>query len=153
MASLLSDLRAEIAELSAEQVFAFVYDSIAEAAAELQANSGGYRPTMAGTVEQQFFSTDQADIVEVRLVVHDQWKRAERDESLAFRLSGTCRHRMSDGQLSDLSVTNVGLYEIQEDGSKRAVKGSVANLSLHAYLGVEPIVRKPVALSSGSPGE
>ena len=150
MDSLLSDLRAEIPPLPAEKVFSFVYDAIVEDATELETNSGGFTPTMTGTVEQKFFTTDQADTVEVRLKVCDQWEGAKRRETLPFRLSGTCRYHLSDGELCDLSVANLGLYETLPDGSERAVRGSVVNLSMSAYAGVRPIIPEPVPLSAGT---
>ena len=85
MSSLLSDLRAEMPRLATEKVFAFVYSAIVEETRELEANSG-YRPTSAGTVEQQFFTTDRPEVVEVRLKVKDKWERAASEETLEFRL-------------------------------------------------------------------
>lgn len=150
MDSLLSGLRAVIPPLPAEKVFSFVYDAICEDATELETNSGGCRPTMIGTVVQKFFTTDQADTVEVRLKVYDQWKGGKRRGQLSFRLSGTCRYRLSDRELCDLSVANLGLYETLPDGSERAIRGSVVNLSMSAYAGVPPIVPEPEPLRAGT---
>ena len=146
MTSLLSDLRAEMPQLSAEKVLAFVYETIAEEARELKANSG-CEPTSTGTVEQQMFTTDQAEVVEVRLNVKDRWGSAESNETLEFRLSGSCQYRLSDSELCDLSASRVGLYMLQSDGSKRAVKGSRVSVSaLPIYLGAPPIKPEPVVI-------
>ena len=148
MESLLSGLRAEIPKLPATEVLAFVYDAIGEALAELETNSGGFQPTLEGTVEQQLFTTDSADVVEVRLKVDDPWRLGEREETLPFRLSGTCRYRLTEHELCDLAVANLGLYETQADGSERAVKGSVVNLSATFYVGARPITPEPVEIRS-----
>ena len=148
MASLLSGLRAEIPQLPAAEVLAFVYDAIGEAVAELETNSGGYQPTLEGTVEQQLFTTDSADVVEVRVKVDDPWRMSGCEKTLPFRLSGTCRYRLAKHELCDLAVTNLGLYETQADGSVRAVKGSVVNLSASFYAGARPIIPEPVELRS-----
>ena len=148
MASLLSGLKAEIPQLPAAEVLAFVYDAIGEAVAELETNSGGFQPTLEGTVEQQLYTTDSADVVEARLKVDDPWRLGEHEETLQFRLSGTCRYRLAEHELCDLAVANLGLYETQADGSERAVKGSVVNLSATFYAGVRPITPKPVEIRS-----
>ena len=145
MASLLSDLSAEVPPLPTEQVLAFIYDAIAEEARELEANSG-CRPTSGGTVEQQFFTTDRVDVVEVRLKVNDRWEHREGEEALEFRLSGSCRYRLSDSELCDLSVANLGLYITQPDGAERAVEGSYVNLSFHASSGAPPVRPEPVRI-------
>ena len=145
MDSLLSDLSTEVPQLPTEQVLAFIYDAIAEEARELEANSG-CRPSSGGTVEQQFYTTDRADVVEVRLKVNDRWKHGDSEETLEFRLAGSCRYRLSDSELCDLSVTNLGLYMTQPDGTERAVKGSYVNLSMHAYAGAPPVRPEPVRI-------
>lgn len=145
MSSLLSDLRAEMPQLAAEKVFDFVYKAIAEEARELAANSG-CQPNSTGTVEQQMFTTGRAEVVEVRLKVKDRWGSAESNETLEFRLSGSCQYRLSDNELCDLSVSNIGLYMLQPDGSERAVKGSYVSLSGHLYVGAQPIKPEPVAI-------
>ena len=125
-----------------------MYGAIGEAVAELETNSGGFQPTLEGTVEQQLFTTDSADVVEVRLKVDDPWRLGECEETLPFRLSGTCRYRLAEHELCDLSVVNLRLYETQADGSKRAVKGSVVNLSASFYAGAQPITPEPVEIRS-----
>lgn len=145
MDSLLSDLSAEVPRLPTEQVLSFVYDAIAEEARELEANSG-CRPTSGGTVEQQFYTTDRADVVEVRLKVNDRWEHGDGEETLEFRLAGSCRYRLSDSELDDLSVTRLGLYMTQPDGTERAVEGSYVNLSMHAYAGAPPVRPEPVRI-------
>ena len=145
MSSLLSDLCAEVQELPTKKVLAFVYDAVAEEVKELETNSG-CRATCAGSSEHRFFTTDRADIVEVRLKVTDQWKSTKGKESLEFRLSGSCQYRPSDNELCHLSVADIGLYSRQPDGTERAVQGSYANLSMHAYAGAPPIKREPVPI-------
>ena len=147
MDSLLSDLKAEVPQPATETVLAFVYDAISEEARELEANSG-CRPVSVGTVEQQLYTTDRAGVVEVRLKVTDEWKSAESEETLAFRLTGSCRYGLADGKLADLLVTNMGLYMKQPDGSERAVKGSYVNLSASVYAGARPIKPEPVIIET-----
>ena len=83
MSSLLSDLREEMPQPSAEEVFAFVYKAIAEEARDLRANSG-CQPTSTGTVEQKMFTTDRDEVVEVRLEVKDRvgGRRTQRDSGV-----------------------------------------------------------------------
>ncbi len=148
MASLLSGLKAEIPQLPGREVLTFVYGTIGESMTEFETNSGGFQPTLEGTVEQQLFTTDSADVVEVRLKVDDPWRLAGREETLSFRLSGTCRYRLAEHELCDLSVARVGLYEAPLDGPERAVKGSVVNISASFFAGVPSITPKPVAIRS-----
>ena len=101
MDSLLSDLNAEMPQPATEKVLAFVYHSISEEARELEANSG-CRPASAGKVEQQLYTTDRADVGEVRLKVTDKWRSVESEETLALRLIGSCRYGLADGKLYDL---------------------------------------------------
>ena len=146
MSSLLLDLRTEMPQPSAEEVFAFVYKAIAEEARDLKANSG-CQPTSTGTVEQKMFTTDRDEVVEVRLKVKDRWVGTERNETLEFRLSGSCQYRLSDRELCDLSVSNIGLYMLQPDGSRQAVKGSCVHLSgASIYVGARPIRPEPAAI-------
>ena len=72
MDSLLSELRAERPSISKEVVIAFVYNELADVK-ELESNSG-CRPTASGDVKQMLFTTDQADVIEVRLKVDDKWE-------------------------------------------------------------------------------
>ena len=69
MKSLLKVLQSdEIPRLDAKKVFPFIYKSVANKVSEFQEKYGG-RPEMSGTVEQNFFSTSQNNVVEVRLTV------------------------------------------------------------------------------------
>ena len=88
--------------------------------------------------------------MEVRLKVTDKWKSAESEETLAFRLTGSCRYGLADGKLYDLLVTNMGLYMEQPDGSERAVKGSYVNLSASVYAGARPIKTEPVVIKTAT---
>ena len=141
--SLLSEMKEEVPKPATDTVLAFVYDAISEETSELELNSG-CRATYAGTVEQQLYTTDQNDVLEVRLAVTDEWRRPETDETLAFRLTGSCRYSLADGKLADLVVTNLGLYMKQPDGSERAVKGSYVHLSASLFGGTPPIKPEPV---------
>ena len=143
MTPLLSDMSAEVPQPPDEKVFAFVYDAIAEDVRELEANSGGWRPTSTGVVDQQLFTTDRADVVEVRLSVEDKWHRTDSDEPLEFRLSGSCQYHLPDGELRELAATNLGLYVTKPGGTKRAVKGSYVHASAHFYAGAPPIRPEP----------
>ena len=89
MDSLLSELSAEVPELPVQKVFAFVYQAIAEDAAELMMNSAGWRPTCGGTIEQQLFTTDRADIVEVRLKIYGRALKARKVLRLDCRVLAT----------------------------------------------------------------
>ena len=151
MESLMSDVRVEVRHVPSEKVFDFVYSTMAEEARELEANSGGWRPTASGTLEQQMFSTDDADLVEVRLKVKDEWRRGDKEDALEFRLSGSCEYRLSDSKLGDLSVTNLGLYIPQPDGTQRAVKGSYVSVSANpVYLGTPPMMPDPVQIGGAA---
>ena len=146
MEPLMSELRVEVRHLPSEIVFAFVYEAIADEARELEANSGGWRPTVSGSLEQQMFTTDDADLVEVRLKVKDQWRRGDKEHVLEFRLSGSCQCRLSDGKLSDLSVKNCGLYTTQADGTQRPVSGPYANAAVDFRGGAPPMRPDPVPI-------
>ena len=147
MGSLLSDLKAEIAELPTDKILGFVYEAIGEERATLETNSGGFEATSEGRVEQQLFTTNRPDVVEVRLRVDDVWRLPDTQETLPFRLVGTCLYRLSDRELCELSVSELGLYETK-DGSPRAVKGSFISVSANLYGGARPVTREAVAIQS-----
>lgn len=142
MESLLAELRSEIQPLPNDALFAFVYESIASVAEELESNSGCH-PKRVGQVKQTLLTTDQASIIEVRLEIEDTWESPNQAETMDFRLSGTCRYRLTVGKLYDLTPSNVRLSTQQPDGSVRAVKGSYVSLSAHGYLGAPPIQPEP----------
>ena len=135
MQPLLSEMKAEVKELPTDTLFEFIYKAAAVEVSELELNSEGYRPTSTGSVEQQLFTTNQADIVEIRLKMKDPWKRPETVEHLAFELSGSCQYHLPSRELRNLSTTRVGLYMADPDGTKRAVKGSSVYLSATLHLG------------------
>ena len=72
MESLLGELKHEVPSIPKEQVLAFVYEAISRVMEELQANSG-YRANNDGNVDLHFLTTDDADIVEVRLEITNEW--------------------------------------------------------------------------------
>ena len=138
MESLLSELRSQIPPIPKVDVFAFIYDAISADMQELQSNSG-CQPKVDGKVTQTLLTTDQAEVIEVRLEVEDTWESADGTEVADFRLSGSCHYRLTDKQLSDLTLSRVALLITQPDGSVRAVKGSYTNIGpLHLYLGGAP---------------
>ena len=140
MKSLLAELRAERPSIPKEAVFAFVYDELADIK-ELEANSG-CRHTATGDVKQTLFTTDQADVLEVRLEVDDQWESPDGTKVHDFYLHGSCHYRLADDQLCDFTVSNIKLLTTEPDGSVRAVKGSYVRGTAHLYAGAPPI--KPV---------
>ena len=146
MRSLLSDLRRdEIPQPSAKQVFTFIYKSNTAKVGGFEEISG-CRPTSSGTVEQEMFTTNQVDIVEVRLKMKDRWMSDETDVTFEFSLAGSYKYHLSDSELCDLSLSNIGLYKIHPDGKRHAVKGSTSYMSGHATSGIDPIQPDPVAL-------
>lgn len=144
MESLLSELRTGKPSISKEVIFDLVYGSLAEVK-ELESNSG-CRPTATGDVKQTLFTTDQADILEVRLEVEDKWKSPDGTKVYDFRLRGSCHYRLKDNCLRDLAVSNIKLLIPQPDGSVHAVKGSRINLKTDFYVGPPPIKPEPERL-------
>ena len=147
MESLLDELRSEIEPIPDDVVFAFVYGSIASVVEELESNSG-CSPTRVGEVKQTLLTTDEADIIEVRLEIMDRWLSADKANTMPFRLSGSCHYRLADETLGDLTASNVRLLTRQPDGSVRAVKGSCVSVSAHASTGAPPIRPEPEELGT-----
>ena len=146
MEFLLSDLRSEISPIPKEDVFAFVYDAIAADKHELESNSG-CRPKETGNVEQTLLTTDQVDVVEVRLEVNDWWASPDGSRTCEFFLRGTCHYRLANHELTELTASNVRLLNTDQDGTVRAVKGSYASIAAHAYAGATPIDPEPEVLA------
>ena len=135
MEFLLSELKREIPSIPKEEVFAFIYGAAAADIAELESNSG-YRPQKVGDVTQTFLTTDQANVVEVRLEMDDEWEHQEDGKLADFQLSGSCHYHLADQQMRDLKVTNIRLLTTLPDGSVRAVEGSYTHVNLGIlYLG------------------
>ena len=145
MASLLSEFRAEKPSIPKEAIFAFVYDELAADIKELETNSG-CRPTKTGDVKQTLLTTDQANILEVRLEVDDQWESPDGTKVHDFQLRGSCHYRLKDKQLCDLTVSSSRLLTTEPDGSVRAVKGSHINLAATFHAGAPLIKPKPEIL-------
>ena len=145
MESLLSELKSEIRTLPNNMVIDFVYESLASAIDELESNSG-CRPKRVGQVNQTLLTTDEPSVIEIRLVMTDVWEDADKSKTMDFRFSGSCRYLLVEEKLSELTTYQVGVYSKLPDGSDRAVKGSVVNLSGHMYLGVRPIQPEPEQL-------
>ena len=146
MESLLSGLRSQISPIPKEDVFAFMYDAISADVQELQSNSG-CQPKADGKVTQTLLTTDQAEVIEVRLEVEDTWESPDGAEVADFRLSGSCHYRLADNQLSDLTPSRVDLLTTQPDGSVRAVKGSYVSIGpLHFSTGPPSIEPEQVTL-------
>ena len=137
--SLLSELKSEIPPIPDDKVVTFVYNTIDGVVQELESNSG-CRPKAAGAVKQMRLTTDQADVIEIRLGMEDTWESADGTTTMEFHLSGSCHYHLADGQLTDLTVENVRLLTTEPDGSVRAVKGSYVSLSAHIYAGGPPPV-------------
>ena len=64
--SLLSELKSEIPPIPDDKVVTFIYNTIGGVVQELESNSG-CRPKAAGAVKQTRLTTDQADVIEIRL--------------------------------------------------------------------------------------
>lgn len=147
MECLLDELRSEIQPVPDDEVFAFVYESIASVVEELESNSG-CRPEGVGDVKQTLLTTDEAEVLEVRLEITDRWLSADGATAMPFYLSGSCHYRLADETLCDLNASNVKLLTQQPDGSARAVKGSYVHVSFSAYAGVRPIRPEPEELGT-----
>ena len=146
MKFLLSELRSEIPPIPREDVFAFVYGAIAADRQELETNSG-CRPTETGNVEQTLLTTDQVEIVEVRLEVEDQWVSPDGSRTYDFSLRGSCHYSLAEHQLTGLTVSNLRLSKTEEDGTVRAVKGSYVSIAARAYAGAAPIEPEPEVIA------
>lgn len=103
MDSLLSELRHEIQPILDDVIFAFVYESIATTIEELESNSGCC-PKRVGKVKHTPLTTDQAEIIEVRLEIEDTWESADRTQTMDFQLSGSCQYCLADGTLCALRL-------------------------------------------------
>ena len=147
MECLLGELRSEIQPIPDDEVFAFVYESIASVLEELESNSGCH-PEGGGEVKQTLLTTDQAEVLEVRLEITDRWLSADKANTMPFHLSGSCHYRLADETLCGLNASNVKLLTQQPDGSVRAVKGSYVSVSAHAYAGAPPIRPEPEELGT-----
>ena len=145
MESLLSELRSEIQPIPNDVVFTFVYESIASVLEELKSNSG-CQPKEVGEVKQTLLTTDQAEVIEVRLGITDIWESADKAKTMDFSLSGSCHYRLSEEKLCDLTPSNVRLLTQQPDGSVRAVEGSYIRVSAHLHGGAPPIHPEPEEL-------
>ena len=147
MECLLEELRSEIQPVPDDVVFAFVYESIASVVEELKSNSG-YRPEGIGEVKQTLLTTDEPEVLEVRLEITDRWLSADRSTAMPFHLSGSCHYRLADETLCDLNASNVKLFTQQPDGSLRAVQGSYVRLGASFSAGVRPIRPEPEELGT-----
>ena len=147
MNSLLKVLqRDKIPRLDAKKVFPFIYKSVANKVSEIQ-EKFGCRPEMSGTVEQNFFSTSQNNVVEVRLTVKDCWRNDENDDTFEFNLSGSCQYHLADKELCNLSISKIVLKKLLPNGNLEVVLSSVYVNALPVFLGgPEPIKLGPISL-------
>ena len=146
MESLLSELKSEIPPMPQNVVYTFVYAAISAEKRELESNSG-CRSKESGAIKQTLLTTDQPDILEVRLEVNDQWESIDGSNVCDFLLRGSCHYSLSDHQLSDLIVSEVKLLITQPDGSVRAAKGSYVNAGAAAlHAGTPPVEPEPTIL-------
>ena len=144
MESLLSELRTEKPSIPKEAVFAFVYDELADVK-ELESNSG-CRPTATGDVKQTLLTTNEANVLEVRLEVDDKWESPDGTKVYDFHLRGSCHYRLADDRLCDFTVSNIKLLIPQPDGSVRAVEGSYISIGGISHVGAPPIEPEPEIL-------
>ena len=146
MESLLSELGSEIQPMPDGVVFSFVYESIAADVEKLESNSGCH-PKRAGKVKQTLLTTDQAEVIEVRLEIEDIWQSADKARTMDFRFSGSCHYRLAEEAPCDLTPSRVSLLTQQPDGSVRAVRGSYVSASASPiYFGAAPIQPGPAEL-------
>ena len=144
--TLLAELKSEIPPIPDGVVFAFIYDALGDVVQELESNSG-CRPKADGTVAQTRLTTDQADVIEIRLEVQDIWGSLDDATVMDFYLSGSCHYHLDDERLADLITGNVRLSTTQPDGSVRAVRGSYVNVGAKIYAGPRPIEPDPGTLA------
>ena len=147
MESLLDELKSEIQPIPDDMVLAFVYESIASDVEKLASRSGCH-PKLSGQVKQTLLTTDDAEVLEVRLVIADVWQGADAAKTMDFRFSGSCHYRQGDDKLCELTPSRVSLLTQQADGSVRAVKGSYVSGSMRAYAGAPPIRPEPEELGT-----
>ena len=145
MGSLLSELKSEIQPIPDNEVFTFVYESIASVIEELASNSGCC-PKEVGEVKQRLFTTDRAGVIEVRLEITDKWESSDKAKTMDFSVSGLCHYRLKDNKLCNLIPSRVRLLTQQSDGPVSAVEGSFVNISGIAYTGAPPIQPEPEEL-------
>ena len=150
MESLLSELKHEIPSIPKERVLAFVYEAIAGNIEELEANSG-YRANNDGDVDLHFLTTDDADIVEVRLEITNEWGNPHDGTVRNFYARGVCQYHLLEQELRDLKVSNVRLSTTEPDGSLRATKGSFVSVSAEFFGGPRPIRPKQEPLGQREP--
>ena len=145
MESLLSELKQEIPPIPTEQVIAFVYGAIAEDVEGLESSSG-YRPRRVGRVSQTFLTTDQADTIEVRLEMDDQWENPKDGKTTDFHVSGSCHYHLEERRLRDLKVSVITRLITDADGSVRTAKGHYVNAEPIFFGGAPPIQPEPSIL-------
>ena len=145
MKSLLRELESEIPPISDNAVFEFVYNEIADLVAELESKSG-CTPRASGDIRQTRLTTDEANVIEVRLEMDDVWESSDGATKLDFRLSGSCRYLLDEKRLTELTAREVNLLQPEPDGSKRAVEGSYVSLEAHFFAGAPPIKPEPEQL-------
>ena len=145
--SLLLELRSEIKPLPNDVVFTFIYKEIASVIEELESNSGCQRKGV-GEVKQTLFTTDQSEVIEVRIEITDKWESADKTKTMDFHFAGSCHYRLSEEKLCDLTPSDVRLLTQLPDGSIRAVDGSYVGLRGHLYGGPPPIYPEPTKLGA-----
>ena len=125
-----------------------ICESIGSVLEEPESNSG-CRPKGIGEVKQTLLTTDHAEVIEVRLEIADKWESADREQTMDFRLSGSCHYRLAEEKLCDLTPSHVTLLIQQPDGADRAVKGSCVRIGAQTnYAGTPPIQPGPDELGT-----
>ena len=137
MESLLRDLKQEVPSIPKEKILAFVYEEVGADIEKLEANSG-CRANRDGEVELHFFTTSEADIVEVRLEITDEWKHSEDGTVRDFYVRAACHYDLLKQELRELRISNLRLSTTEPDGSVRAVIGSYVNLGAITIYGGGP---------------
>ena len=143
---LLLELKREVPAIPNDTVRKFVHSAAATDIDDLSANSS-YWPMRLDDVSLTFLSTDQADIIEVRLELNETWKHSGDGTIATFYLRASCHYQLEDHQLQDLSIKNLRLLVPQPDGSVRAARGSYVRASAGTlYAGTAPVGPKPEVL-------
>ena len=112
MESVLSELKHEIPSIPKEQVLAFVYKAIAGTIEQLEANSG-YQANTNGDVDLHFLTTNDADIVEVRIEITNEWANPEDEMVRNFYVRGVCQYHLLEKELRDLNSSSTVSPEVR----------------------------------------
>lgn len=149
--SLLSELSADIEPPTDREILDFLYEeAAAEDITKLKENSG-CQPTFVGEVHHECFTTDQNNVIELRVRLNDIWESDDGRTRRELSYSGRWLYRLSDRQLFEPRNDSLQLTETLPNGTRRAVDGSYVNIRFDTiYVGQAPIEAKPVRLGTAT---